>query len=86
MVHGENTAKMEFRTAIAKTLIATHKTPALSMSGPERLIEGRPKGEIRRKSPGLPQENQGIDRVLAGSERLTRTPSKASERERWATF
>jgi hypothetical protein len=38
MVHGENTAKMEFRTAIAKTLIATHKTPALSMSGPERLI------------------------------------------------
>jgi hypothetical protein len=41
--------------------------------------------KIRRKSSGLPQGNQGIHRVVAGLERLTRTTSKASERERSAT-
>jgi hypothetical protein len=44
MVHGENTAKMEFLTANAK-IFATHKKLALSMSRPERLIQGRPNGE-----------------------------------------
>src|ERR1700730_14872043 len=36
--------------------------------------------KIRWKSPGLPQGNQGIYRAIAGSERLPRPPSKASER------
>jgi hypothetical protein len=85
MVHGENTAKMEFRTANVKILLQRTKRPPFPCQGPERLIREGLRVKIRRKSPELPHGNQGIHRVLAGSERLTRIPSKVSERERWAT-
>jgi len=58
MVHGENTAKMEFLTAIAKSY-CPHKTLPLSMARPERLIQGLVRRENQTEESGAISSKSG---------------------------
>ena len=52
MVHGENTAKMEFLTGIVKITYCPAQNAHPSMSRPERLIQGFPKRENQTEESG----------------------------------
>lgn len=64
MVHGENTAKMEFLTAIVKILLPRTSIHLLD-DMTEKLVWRWPRHEDAERIPGLSQRNQGNHKVLS---------------------